>query len=112
MTGAFGIDGGAGGGGAAAVTGAAISGEPVTDFARATGVLSSPLVEAITGAPAVAVFAALAAGAPASGFFGGAGLNESRIFSAAAASCERICGICSNTVSAGNRSFIKRGITC
>src|SRR3989440_4836721 len=94
---------------AAATTGAAISAEPVADFARATGVLSSPFVEAITAPPAVADFAALAAGAPASGFFGGAGLKESRIFSAATASWERMCGICSNTVSAGNRSFINRG---
>ena len=97
---------------AAATTDAAISGEPVADFARAAGVLSSPLVEAITGPATVAVFAGLAAGAPESGFFGGAGLKESRIFSAAAASCERMCGICSKTVSAGNRSFIKRGMTC
>jgi hypothetical protein len=108
---------------AAAVTGAAVTAEPVADFARATGVLNSPLVEAITGAPAVAVFDALAAGAPASGFFGGAGsprdesvrsadLNESRIFSAAAANCVRMCGICSKTVSAGSRSFISRGIKC
>src|SRR3954470_14973355 len=88
---------------AATTTGAAIGSEPVADLARATGVVSSPLVDAITGAPAVATFVALAAGAPASGFFaaaGGAGLKESRIFSAAATSCERICGICSKTVSA------------
>lgn len=97
---------------AAAATGAAVTAEPVTDFARATGVLNSPLVEAITAAPAVAAFDALAAGAPASGFFGAAGLNESRIFSAAAASCVRMCGICSKTVSAGRRSFIRRGIRC
>jgi hypothetical protein len=70
---------------AAATTGAAVTLEPVTDFARATGVLKSPFVEAITAAPAVALFAGLDAGAPVV-FFGGAGLNESRIFSAAAAS--------------------------
>ena len=86
--------------------------EPVADFARATGVLNSPFVEAITGAGAGAVFAALAAGAVAAGFLGGAGLKESRIFSAATASCERMCGICSKTVSAGRRSFINRGMMC
>ena len=98
VTAAFGIDAGAASGSAAfaagaaealvaaVATGAAVIAEPVTDFARATGVLNSPFVEAITAARAVVVFAALGAGAPASGFFGGAGLNESRIFSAAAAS--------------------------
>jgi hypothetical protein len=93
-------------------TGSAVAEEPVADFARATGVLSSPFVEAITAAPAVAALAGLAAGAPASGFFAGAGFNESRIFSAATQSCARMCGICSKTVSAGSRSFIKRGIRC
>ena len=77
---AFGIDGDAGAASrlrhfsrpglpmalAAAETGAAVAVEPVADFARATGVLSSPLVEAITAAPAVATFAGLGAGAPAS----------------------------------------------
>ena len=98
VTAAFGIDAGTGSvstafaAGAAdavvatAATGAAVTADPVTDFARATGVLNSPFVDAITAAPAVAVFVALGAGAPASVFFGGAGLNESRIFSAAAAS--------------------------
>ena len=97
---------------AAAATGAAVTVEPVTDFARATGVLSSPFVEAITAEPAITAFAGFGAGALASGFFGRAGLNESRIFSAATHSWERMCGICSKTVSAGNRSFIKRGMTC
>src|SRR3954471_24660597 len=96
---------------AATTTGAAIGSEPVADFARATGVLSSPFVEAITGPGAVATFTALAAGAAASGFFG-AGLNESRLFSAATTSCDRMCGICSKTVSAGRRSFIRRGTRC
>ena len=68
------------------MTGAAISAEPVADFARATGVLSSPFVEAMTAAGAVAVFEGLDAGAPPAAFLGGAGLNESRIFSAATAS--------------------------
>src|ERR1700731_1875658 len=71
---------------AAAATGAAVGAEPVADFARATGVLTPPFVEAITAAPAVTALLALGAGAPASGFFGGAGLKESRIFSAAMAS--------------------------
>ena len=97
---------------AATATGSAVTVEPVTDFARATGVLSSPFVEAITAEPAVTALAGLGAGAPASGFFGGAGLNESRIFSAATQSWARICGICSKTVSAGSRSFIKRGMRC
>src|SRR5207244_2881573 len=74
---------------AAAATGAAVIAEPVTDFARATGVLNSPFVEAITAAPAVAAFDALGDGVAAAVFFGGAGLNESRIFSAATASCAR-----------------------
>ena len=74
--------------------------------------LSSPFVEAITAAGAAAVFEALGAGAAAAGFFGGAGLKESRIFSAATANCERMCGICSKTVSAGSRSFISRGMRC
>jgi hypothetical protein len=69
---------------AAATTGAAVTVDPVADFARATGVLNSPLVEAMTAEPAVTVFEAPGAGAPASGFFNGAGLKESRIFSAAA----------------------------
>src|SRR5437868_6272613 len=76
-----------------AATGAAVTVEPVTDFARATGVLSSPFVEAITAERAVTAFAGLDAGAPPSGFFAGTGLNESRIFSAAAQSWARICGI-------------------
>ena len=71
---------------AAAATGAAVTAEPVTDFARATGVLRFPFVEAMAAAPAVTDLLALAAGAPASDFFGGAGLKESRIFSAATAS--------------------------
>jgi hypothetical protein len=66
----------------------------------------------MTADSAVAAFAELAAGAPASAFFGGAGLNESRIFYAARQSCARICGICSKTVSAGSRFFIKRGMRC
>src|SRR5438477_12396570 len=108
VTAAFGIDAGAGGtvgssafaAGAASTavvavaTGEAVTVEPVTDFARATGVLSSPFVEAITAEPAVTAFAGLGAGAPASGFFGGVGLNESRIFSAATASWARLCRIC------------------
>src|ERR1039457_1757910 len=97
---------------AAAATGSAVTVEPVADFARATGVLSSPFVEAITAEPDVIALTGLGAGAPASGFFGGAGLNESRIFSAATQSWARICGICSKTVSAGSRSFIKRGMRC
>src|SRR5205823_12596693 len=126
ITAAFGIDGGADAlsdsavfaAGAAetvvapAATGAAVIAEPVTDFARATGVLNSPFVEAITAAPAVAAFDALGDVVAAAVFFGGAGLNESRIFSAATASCARMCGICSNTVSAGRRSFINLGISC
>src|SRR4029077_9728970 len=69
--------------------------DPTTLFARAVGVLNSPEVEAIGVDCAVTVFAALGAGAPASVFSGGEGLNESRIFSAAATSCARMCGICS-----------------
>ena len=103
LTAAFGIGGGAGevSAGAAeavvaaAITGAAVAADPVTDFARATGVSTPLFVEAIAAAGAVTVFVALGAGAPASGFLGGAGLNESRIFPAAPASCARICGICS-----------------
>src|SRR5436190_20476298 len=93
---ALGMDGASVGGpstGGGVTTGAAVGSDPVADFARAAGVLSSPFVETITGAGAVAVFAALAAGARATGFFGGAGLKESRIFSAATASCERMWGI-------------------
>lgn len=90
----------AGGGGALAgsggfVTGSAVGAEPVADFARAAGVSTPVLVEAIAAEGAETVFEALGAGAPPSAFFGGAGLNESRIFCAAAASCERMCGICS-----------------
>jgi hypothetical protein len=119
VTAAFGIEAGGGEASgadvaavAASVTGAAMGVEPVTDLARAAGVLTPARVDAMAAAPDVAVFAALGAGAPAVGFFGAAGLNESRIFSAAAASCARMCGICSNTVSAGRRSFIMRGMTC
>src|ERR1051326_2393859 len=83
---------------ATAATGAAVRTDPVVDFARATGVLSSPFVEAITGPGAVVDFAALEAGAPASGFLGGVGLKESRIFFAAPGSWERMCGICLKTV--------------
>ena len=98
---------------AASVTGAAVIVDPTTVFARAVGVLSSAAVEAIGVEPAVTALAAgLGAGAPASVFAGDIGLNESRIFTAAAASCARMCGICSNTVSAGNRSFISAGIWC
>ncbi len=97
------------GAGEVAVTGAAIAAEPVADFGRAVGVLISPLVEAIAAEGAVTVLVGLEAGGVASGFPGGAGLNESRIFSAAMHNCDRICGICSKTVSAGNRSFINRG---
>ena len=75
---------------AAAATGSSVTVEPVVDFARAVGVLSSPFVEAIAAGAAVTAFAGLGAGAPASGFFGGAGLNESRIFSAATQSWARI----------------------
>src|ERR1043166_3816581 len=94
--------------------------DPTTLFARAVGVLNSPEVDAIGVDSAVTVFAALGAGAPASLFSGSEGsprdesirsadLNESRIFSAAATSCARMCGICSYTVSAGNRSFMMFG---
>ncbi len=69
--------------------------DPTTLFARAVGVLKSAAVEAIGADPAVTVFAGLGAGAPASALVGGAGLNESRIFVAAATSCARMCGICS-----------------
>src|SRR5437588_2003780 len=74
---------------------AAVIVDPTTLFARAVGVLRSAAVDAIGAVPAVTAFAALDAGAPASGFAGGAGLNESRILVAAATSCARICGICS-----------------
>jgi hypothetical protein len=84
--------------------------DPTTVLARAVGVLMSPTVEAIGVEPLVTVLTGLGAGAPASVFFGGAGLNESRIFSAAMTTCSRICGICSKTVSAGKRSFMMRGI--
>ena len=90
---------------AAAATGAAIGLDPVTDFARAAGVSIPLFGDAIAAAGVVTVFVTLAAGAPASVFFGGADsppdelvrlvdLNESRIFVAAAASCARMCGIC------------------
>ena len=69
--------------------------DPTTLFARAVGVLKSAAVEAIGADPAVTVFAGLGAGAPASALVGGTGLNESRIFVAAATSCARMCGICS-----------------
>src|SRR6266436_4253565 len=69
--------------------------DPTTLFARAVGVLKSAAVEAIGADPAVTAFAGLGAGAPASALVGGAGLNESRIFVAAATSCARMCGICS-----------------
>src|SRR5437016_378796 len=69
--------------------------DPTTLFARAVGVLKSAAVEAIGADPAVITFSALGAGAPASGFVGGVGLNESRIFAAAATSWARMCGICS-----------------
>lgn len=73
------------------VTGAAVNVEPLADFGRAVGVLSSPFVAAITPDVVTAAFAAAAgAGAPGSAFFGGAGLNESRIFSAATHNCDRI----------------------
>ena len=62
----------------------AIMVDPTTVFARAVGVLSSRAVEAIGVEPVVTALAALGAGAPASVFLGGAGLNESRIFCAAA----------------------------
>lgn len=58
--------------------------DPTTDLARAVGVLRWAAVEAIGVDPAVTALAALGAGAPASVFWGGAGLNESRIFCAAA----------------------------
>src|SRR5437879_5283335 len=69
--------------------------DPTTLFARAVGVLTSAAVDAIGVDPAVTTFSTLGAGAPASGFIGGAGLNESRILLAAATSCARMCGICS-----------------
>ena len=56
---------------------------PVAAVARAVGVLRSPAVEDIGVEPAVTDFAGLGAGAPASVFLGGTGLNESRNFSAA-----------------------------
>jgi hypothetical protein len=62
---------------------AAVMVDPTTVLARAAGVLRSVLVVAIGVEPAVTAFAALGAGAPASVFAGGFGLNESRIFSAA-----------------------------
>src|SRR5438067_6791676 len=66
--------------------------DPTTLFARAVGVLKSAAVEAIGVEPAVTTFSALGAGAPASDFIGGAGLNESRILVAAARSWARMCG--------------------
>ena len=63
--------------------GSAVMVEPTVDFARAVGVLRSPAVEDIGVEPAVTDFAGLGAGAPASVFLGGTGLNESRNFSAA-----------------------------
>ena len=71
----------------AAETGAivsAIMAEPTTVLARAVGVLITRAVEAIGVDPVVTAFAALGAGAPASLFWGGTGLSESRIFCAAA----------------------------
>jgi len=55
--------------------------DPTTVLARAVGVLSSAVVDAIGVDPTVTALSGLGAGAPASGFVsGGAGLNESRIF--------------------------------
>ena len=88
---------------------------------RALGVLIERIGDGSIWPPIVAtlwrmlvgwLLAGLAAGAPASSSFGGAGLKESRIFSAATQSWAQICGICSKTVSAGNRSFIKCGMRC
>ena len=62
---------------------AAVIVDPTTVLARAAGVLKSALVEAIGVDPAVTALAALGAGAPASVFADGAGLNESRILVAA-----------------------------
>ena len=64
--------------------------DPTADFARAAGVLSSPEVEAIGTESAVTALSALGAGAPASAFNGATGLNESRIFCAAATSWARM----------------------
>ena len=97
---------------AAVVSGSAVTVEPTAVFARAVGVLKFPFVETIAGAPTAIVFARLGAAPPASVSFGGVGRNESRIFSAAAASCARICGICSKTVSAGSHFSIKVGMKC
>ena len=94
----------------AGLIGAAVIVDPTTVLARAVGVLNSPAVEAIGVEPLVTDLVVLGAGALASVFFGGTGLNESRIFTAAVTSCARICGICSNTVSAGKRSFMICGI--
>ena len=94
----------------AGLIGAAMIVDPATVLARAVGVLNPPTVEAIGVDPLVTALVALGAGAPASVFFGGTGLKEARIFSAAATSCARMCGICSNTVSAGKRSFMMCGI--
>ena len=74
----------------AGLIGAAVMTDPTTVFARAVGVLSLPTVDAIGVEPSVTTLAALGAGTPTSVFFGGTGLNESRIFSAAAQSCERM----------------------
>lgn len=76
---------------AASTTGAAVIVDPTTVLARAVGVLSSAAVEAIGVEPDVTAFATgLEDGAPVSVFAGGAGLNESRILTAAAASCARM----------------------
>ena len=69
--------------------------DPTTLLARAVGVLKFAAVDAIGVDAAVTTFSALGAGAPASDFVGGVGVNESRIFAAAATSCARMCGICS-----------------
>src|ERR1700730_916648 len=90
------VSGFSGGGGTSpsvfGATGAAIVSavivDPTTDLARAVGVLKSAVVDAIGVEPTVTTFAALGAGAPALAF-AGAGLNESRIFCAAAKSCPR-----------------------
>lgn len=86
VCGAAALDAGAG----VSVTGAAVIVDPTAVFARAVGVLRSAAVDAIGVEPAVTAFAPLGAGAPASIFTGGAGLNESRIFVAATTSCARI----------------------
>jgi len=68
--------------------------DPTTLFARAVACSNLP-----RSRPSEQIlrcrFAGLAPGAPASALVGNAGLNESRIFVAAATSCARMCGICS-----------------